>query len=81
MLVKDKFSWLSCSPDGLIMNEHEPTNFGLLEIKCLYRARDDEKIDLAKCSDFLDKNGNLRKTHVYYMQVITFTKTYCDNND
>ena len=81
MLVKDKFSWLSCSPDGLIMNEDEPSNFGLLEIKCLYRCRDDETIDFAKCKDFLDKDGNLREKHVYYMQVFTFTKGDCDNND
>ena len=67
MIVKHKFDWLSGSPDGLIENSENFEDFGLLEIKCIYRCRDDDKID--ECKDFLDKNGNLRQSHSYYTQV------------
>ena len=37
MVVKDKFSWLSGSPDGMVIKKDDPQNYGIVEIKCLYR--------------------------------------------
>ena len=46
----------------------ENGELGILEIKCIYSQRDDEKIDLKKVK-YLDKNGKLRIKNTYYTQI------------
>ena len=67
-VVKDKFSWFSGSPDGLIIDKTDaPGTFGILEIKCIYSCRDGGKIKGCK---FLDKTQSyLRTGSNYYTQV------------
>ena len=57
MVVKDKFAWLSGSPDGMIIkkgdDKDDPQTYGLLEIKCLYRLEtiyDSNISNIVKCS-------------------------------
>ena len=66
LAIKDKFSFFGASADGLIRVKNTSVGFyGLLEIKCIYSCRNGK----IKGCKFLDKHGNLKKTHVYYMQV------------
>ena len=73
--VKDQFWFFGASPDGLIRLKSCPPDsnfYGLLEIKCIYSCREElgngGKIEGCK---FLDKHGNLSRTHEYYYQIQT----------
>ena len=63
LVCKHLFSWFGASPDGIIRSG---SDIGILEVKCLYSFRDDEKIGKVKC---LNKKGNLRKKTLYYNQI------------
>ena len=68
LVCKNKFSWFGGSPDGLVLCELSG-DFGLLEIKCPFKCKDDEEIDIKKLQYFLDKEGKLKDTSPYYSQI------------
>ena len=61
LVCKDKFSFFGGSPDGLIRLPNG--EYGILEIKCSFKYKDDEKIGKIK---YLDDQGHLREKHTYY---------------
>ena len=62
LFVSSKFPWLAASPDGLFKID---TELALLEIKCPFSCKDSTLRNIP----YLDKDGNLKKTHVYYTQI------------
>ncbi len=60
LIVHAKQPWLSCSPDGIVIDNNNPS---LLEIKCPSRC-EGTKINV----DYLTQDG-LKKSHPYYTQV------------
>ena len=66
LVCKDKFSWFGGSPDGLFQLGNG--SHGLLEIKCAYKYRDKDKIDI-KGLKYMTKEGNLNEKDAYYMQI------------
>ena len=68
LVCKDKFSWFGGSPDGLVRCELSD-HFGLLEIKCPFKCKDDQKIDIKKLTYFLNKEGKLKDSSPYYSQI------------
>ena len=74
MVIPDKYAWIAVSPDGLI--KHDDESMTLLEIKCIFSFKDSKIGDLP----FLDKDGNLKKTHTYFMQMqLGMHVCNCDN--
>ena len=63
MVICDIFSWLSSSPDGLIVKENNSLH--LIEIKCPFKCKNKNIEDL----NYLDKGGNLKRTHTYFCQI------------
>ena len=61
LVCKDKFSFFGGSPDGLIRLPNG--KYGILELKCSFKYKDDEKIGKIK---YLDDQGHLREKHTYY---------------
>ena len=70
LVCKDKFSFFGCSPDGLIRLPNG--EYGILELKCSFKYKDDEKIGKLK---YLDNEGKLREKHTYY-RLFFFRSTY-----
>ena len=66
LIISPRFSYIACSPDGIIQNLSTNEKI-LLEIKCPYSARN-TTISNANLS-YLDSSLNLRPTHSYWTQV------------
>ena len=66
MIISKRFSYIACSPDGIIRNLSTGETI-LLEIKCPYSARN-TKISEANLP-YLDSNLNLRSTSDYFSQI------------
>ena len=66
LVCKNRFSWFGGSPDGLFQLGNGL--HGLLEIKCAYKYRNEDKIDI-KGLKYMTKEGNMNEKHAYYMQL------------
>ena len=62
LFVCHQFPWIAVSPDGVFKIGDE---ISLLEIKCPYSCKDSSIENVP----YLDKNGNLKKSHMYFTQI------------
>ena len=66
LIISPSFSYIACSPDGIIQNLVSGEKI-LLEIKSPYSARHTSISNANLC--YLDSNLNLKPTHVYFTQI------------
>ena len=65
LIIKNSQPFISGSPDGIIINPEESNRPIILEVKCPHSLKDSETIDIG----YINKNGELKKSHQYYMQI------------
>ena len=66
LIISITYPFIGASPDGNIQCEC-CTGIGVLEVKCPYCIRDVEP----SSAPYIQDDGNLLKTHMYYYQVQT----------
>ena len=75
LVIDETHGWLACSPDDLAQDTSLDANnqFGLVEYKCPYSARDVTVEEACKQKNFMSRLRNntvtLKQTHHYYYQI------------
>lgn len=74
LIINPCCPYIGASPDGKVIDRSSYEHFGLLEIKCPYKYRNNTPEEVAGNADFCleVRNGelHLKKEHAYYYQVI-----------